>query len=103
MSGSSSAPGSALTRPGAAAAPSPAALPAYTRAELARHDGSDPALPALIAYQGRVYDVSASYPWALGRHWGDHYAGGDLTGQMDARIHGVEMLDRVPCVGVLRD
>jgi predicted heme/steroid binding protein len=75
----------------------------FTLADLKSCDGSDPALPALIAHAGRVYDVSRSYPWARGRHWGDHRAGQDQTGQMDPRIHGAEMLARVPCVGVLED
>ena len=75
----------------------------FALAELKRCDSSDPALPVLIAHAGRVYDVSRSYPWARGRHWGDLRAGQDLTGRMDTRIHGPEMLARVPCVGVLED
>jgi predicted heme/steroid binding protein len=73
----------------------------YSRAQLARHDGGDPDLPVLIAYQGKVYDVTASYPWAKGLHWGDHRAGRDLTGCMKESIHGEEMLLRVRCVGIL--
>ena len=60
----------------------------FTLTELKRCDGSDPALPVLIAHAGRVYDVSRSYPWARGCHWGDLRAGQDLTGRMDPRIHG---------------
>jgi len=29
-------------------------------------------LQVLIAYKGKVYDVTASYPWAMGSHWGAH-------------------------------
>ena len=72
----------------------------YSRAQLAHHDGSDPNLPVLIAYKGKVYDVTASYPWAKGSHWGDHRAGRNLTGCLKESIHGEEMLLRVPCVGV---
>jgi predicted heme/steroid binding protein len=68
----------------------------------AHHDGSDPALPVLIAHERKVYDVTRSYPWARGSHWGDHHAGRELTGQLDPAIHGAEMLDRVPCICVLR-
>jgi predicted heme/steroid binding protein len=75
----------------------------YTRAELARHDGSDPALPVLVAYEGKVYDVTASFPWAKGVHWGDNHAGRDLTGRMKLSIHDEQMLSRVPCVGELAD
>jgi predicted heme/steroid binding protein len=71
----------------------------YSRAQLAQHDGSDPNLPVLIAYKNKVYDVTASYPWAKGSHWGDHRAGQDLTGCFKETIHGEEMLLRVPCVG----
>jgi predicted heme/steroid binding protein len=79
----------------------PVAPRRYTRAELARHNGADLALPVLIAYKGKVYDVTASFPWAKGSHWGDLRAGEDLTGQLKESIHGEEMLARVPCVGVL--
>ena len=73
----------------------------YSRAQLAHHDGSDPNLPVLIAYKDKVYDVTASYPWAKGSHWGDHRAGQDLTGCLKESVHGEEMLLRVSCVGVL--
>jgi predicted heme/steroid binding protein len=73
----------------------------YSQADLARHDGSDPALPVLVAYKGRVYDVTASYPWAKGLHWAEHRAGQDLTGCLNETVHGEEMLSRVPCVGIL--
>jgi predicted heme/steroid binding protein len=88
--------------PGWAAAPG-GRLRTYTRAELAAHDGSDAARPVLIAYQGKVYDVTKSFPWAKGSHWGEVRAGEDLTGRLKESIHGEEMLARVPCVGVLVD
>jgi predicted heme/steroid binding protein len=75
----------------------------YTGAELARYDGTDPTLPVLIAYMGRVYDVTASFPWAKGSHWGGLRAGQDLTGRLKESIHGEEMLARIPCVGELVD
>jgi predicted heme/steroid binding protein len=73
----------------------------YSRAQLALHDASDPNLPVLIAYKNKVYDVTASYPWAKGSHWGEHRAGQDLTGCLRESVHGEEMLRRVPCVGAL--
>jgi predicted heme/steroid binding protein len=83
----------------------PASIPPhrFTRAELARHDGTDAALPVLIAYKGKVYDVTESFPWARGTHWADLRAGQDLTGRLKESIHGEEMLSRVPCIGYLRD
>jgi predicted heme/steroid binding protein len=73
----------------------------FSRAQLASHDGSDPDRPVLIAHKGKVYDVTASYPWAEGTHWGIHRAGQDLTGYLKPSIHGEEMLLRVPCIGIL--
>jgi predicted heme/steroid binding protein len=98
MSASSSARAKAVREDGRA--PVPPLMRRYSRAELAEHDGSDPARPVLIAYQGKVYDVTRSFPWAQGRHWGLR-AGEDLTGRLKDSIHGEEMLQRVPCVGVL--
>ena len=83
--------------------PASVLLRRYSRAELARHDGTDAALAVLIAYKGMVYDVTASFPWAKGSHWGDHRAGQDLTGCLKESIHGEEMLARVPWVGELAD
>jgi predicted heme/steroid binding protein len=72
----------------------------YTSRELTRHDGSDPTQPVLIAYEGRVYDVTASLPWHQGSHWEGHRAGQDLTGRIRESIHVKELLARVRCVGV---
>jgi len=73
----------------------------YSLAELERHNGADPSLPVLIAYMGKVYDVTASYQWAKGSHWGEHRAGQNLSGCLNEAVHGEEMLSRVPCVGAL--
>jgi predicted heme/steroid binding protein len=78
-----------------------AAPPAMTRAELRRHDGD--AAPAFVAWQGRVFDVSASREWRRGLHRGLHWAGQDLTAELDAAPHGVEKLLRCPEVGRLVD
>jgi predicted heme/steroid binding protein len=78
MSASSSAPDRPVQQ--TAGELPPAVSPRYSRAQLAQHNGSDPNLPILIAYKGKVYDVTASYPWAKGSHWGAHRAGQDLTG-----------------------
>lgn len=81
--------------------PQPPTARRFTRADLARHDGSNPTLPMLIAYEGKVYDVSRSLPWSGGNHWGDHRAGQDLTGAIDTTYHGPELLRLVPCIGEL--
>jgi predicted heme/steroid binding protein len=75
----------------------------FTRAKLATYNGKAPGRRMLIAYKGKVYDVTRSYPWAGGVHWARVHAGQDLTGKLDESVHGEEMLKRVPCVGVLLD
>jgi predicted heme/steroid binding protein len=75
----------------------------FTRAELALYDGRNSTRPTLVAFRGKVYDVTHSYPWAGGVHWARLYAGEDQTGKMIFAPHGEEMLERVPCVGVLED
>ena len=72
----------------------------FTSATLAGFNGTDPAKPVLIAYRGRVYDVSGRFMWMNGRHFWLR-AGRDLTAHMHEAPHGEEMLADVPCVGVL--
>jgi hypothetical protein len=62
MSASSSAPAEP-DRQGADGLPS-VPLRRSLSAQLARHDDSDPGLAVLIAYNGKVYDVTRSRPWA---------------------------------------
>lgn len=49
-----------------------------------------------IAYEGRVYDVSASKLWRGGRHARRHEAWGDLTAEMANAPHGPEVLEQFP-------
>jgi predicted heme/steroid binding protein len=100
MSASSSAPVKLSADGGQTA---PASLRHYMRAEIARCDGSDPNLPVLIGYKGKVYDVTRSFPWAKGTHWRDIRAGHDLTQRLKESIYCEEMLERVACVGILVD
>jgi predicted heme/steroid binding protein/uncharacterized membrane protein len=58
--------------------------------------------PAYIVYQDRVIDVSTSQRWQSGHHMGAHYAGKDLTRELEAAPHGPEVFERFPEVGVLR-
>ena len=50
----------------------------FTERELQQFDGTR-GKPAYIAYDGVVYDVSASSLWRGGMHQDLHYAGTDLT------------------------
>jgi predicted heme/steroid binding protein len=74
----------------------------FTREELGKHDGRDGG-PTLIAYDGKVYDVSDSWHWRGGRHQVSHRAGVDQTDAMQGAPHGPELLDRVRQVGILVD
>ena len=78
-----------------------AGLRPFSRQELRWYDGDRG--PAYVAYQGRVYDVSASGQWRSGLHRGLHWAGQDLTAHLADAPHGVETLLRFPLVGWLAD
>ncbi|MHB8909777.1 MAG: DUF2231 domain-containing protein [Syntrophales bacterium] len=69
--------------------------------ELRKYDGKD-GNPTYIAYRGNVYDVTKSPKWKGGFHMLRHHAGGDLTAEIAAAPHGVEVLARYPQVGVLK-
>lgn len=68
---------------------------------LSSFDGKD-GRPVYICAGGRVVDVSASKLWKGGRHMAKHAAGKDLTADIAAAPHGMEVLDRYPQVGTLR-
>jgi predicted heme/steroid binding protein/uncharacterized membrane protein len=68
--------------------------------QLARAQGAA-GQPIYIAYQGRVYDVSASGRWEGGEHMGLYQAGHDLPGEFADAPHGEEVFERSPQVGVL--
>ncbi len=68
--------------------------------ELGENDGRD-GKPAYVAYEGRVYDVSASKLWPDGNHMKIHQAGGNLTSHLPMAPHGPEVFERVKEVGAL--
>jgi len=73
----------------------------YTLEEIAKANGQGGA-PALVAFQGNVYDVSKSDLWVGGGHQEMHNAGRDLTSEMADAPHDEEVLKRYPVVGVLK-
>jgi predicted heme/steroid binding protein len=74
----------------------------FTKAKLRQSDGKHGAA-ALIAYGGKVYDVTQSFLWQGGAHQVLHPAGIDLTGELAHAPHGEDLLERFPMVGLLVD
>lgn len=74
----------------------------FSKEELAQYNGKSGA-PAYIAYKGKVYDASNSFQWKNGRHQVLHNAGEDLTDSLEQAPHGVEMLERLPVIGILHE
>jgi len=70
----------------------------YTSEKLAEADGK-PGCSALVAVDGKVYDVSTSEKWAGGIHMRRHRAGANLSIDIDSAPHGREVLERVELVG----
>ena len=62
----------------------------FTERELQQFDGTR-GRPAYIAYDGVVYDVSASSLWRGGQHKDLHYAGTDLTRTLRKAPHSTEV------------
>jgi len=75
-------------------------LKSFTLEELKSFDGRE-GRPAYVAYQGMVYDVSGSAEWEAGEHLASHYAGQDLTQELQDAPHGEEVFKNVPVVGKL--
>ena len=73
----------------------------FTLDELAQYDGQD-GRDAYVAVDGYVYNVTDSDRWIDGIHQGTVQAGQDLTEELDTDSpHGMEMLDRVPKIGII--
>ena len=72
----------------------------FTIAELAQWDGTE-GRPAYIAFNGKIYDVTASKLWKDGNHVKKHLAGFELTNAMKQAPHGADRLDSLPVIGTL--
>jgi predicted heme/steroid binding protein len=62
----------------------------FTERELQQYDGLR-GKPAYIAYEGVVYDVTASSLWRGGMHKDLHYAGTELTRTLRKAPHTAEV------------
>jgi predicted heme/steroid binding protein/uncharacterized membrane protein len=70
----------------------------YTSEELSQVDGTSSSA-ILVAVNGKVYDVSESKKWSRGRHMNRHQAGRDLSTDITAAPHGLDVLERFNVVG----
>ena len=74
----------------------------FNKQELAKYHGKD-GMQAFFAYNGKVYDVTASFLWRNGNHQVLHDAGKDLTDAMAEAPHGDEFIQKFPVVGIYED
>jgi predicted heme/steroid binding protein len=72
----------------------------YTRAQLALRNGQDRE-EIWCAYKGEIYDVSPSRLWRNGHHY-EHWAGQDLTKELDAAPHTEKVFARFKVIGRLK-
>ncbi len=77
------------------------ALPEYTEQQLRKFDGSR-RNPVYVAYRGRVYDLTSSPHWRTGLHRNLHFAGQDLTGELEDAPHTDLVFRKFPIVGRLK-
>ncbi|MDF1615852.1 cytochrome b5 domain-containing protein [Petrocella sp. FN5] len=66
---------------------------------LASYNGKD-GMPAYVAHNNIIYDVSDIPQWANGTHNGQ-YAGTDLTGKIEKAPHGVKNLELATKIGII--
>jgi predicted heme/steroid binding protein len=69
----------------------------FTLEELKKFDGKDGRL-CYVAYKGFVYDVTESPLFENGRHY-EHFAGCDLTREMENAPHKDEVFRKYRIVG----
>jgi predicted heme/steroid binding protein len=67
--------------------------------ELAAYNGEN-GMPAYVAVDGVIYDVSDHPEWTTGEH-GGNIAGTDITAMLKAAPHGLSKLEDIPQVGTL--
>lgn len=74
-------------------------LKVITPAQLALRNGQDKP-EVWVAYKGEVYDVSQSRLWRQGKHY-EHWAGQDLTNELEDAPHTEEVFSRFKVIGKL--
>ena len=76
-------------------------LRVITRSQLALRNGHDKP-EVWVAYKGQVYDVSLSRLWLRGTHY-EHWAGQDLTDELEDAPHTDEVFSRFKVIGTLSE
>jgi predicted heme/steroid binding protein len=75
-------------------------FPSYTKSQLALRNGQDK--PEIwVAFEGRIYDVSASKLWRKGKHY-EHWAGQDLTDELKDAPHSRQVFEKFSVIGLLK-
>lgn len=71
----------------------------YSRAQLALHNGQDKET-IYVAFQGLVYDLTASRLWRNGKHY-EHWAGQDLSPELAKAPHSKKVFEKFEVIGRL--
>ncbi|MDP2174770.1 MAG: cytochrome b5 domain-containing protein [Bacteroidota bacterium] len=72
----------------------------YTLQQLALRNGQDK--PEIwVAFNGKIYDVTESRLWRDGKHY-EHWAGQDLTLEIDKAPHTKSVFEKFECIGILK-
>jgi predicted heme/steroid binding protein len=75
-------------------------IPFYTKSQLALRNGVDKE-EIWCAYKGMIYDLSKSKLWRDGKHY-EHWAGQDLTQEIENAPHTENVFDKFKIVGILK-
>ncbi len=74
-------------------------LPVITKKQLSLRNGNDK-VEIWCAFKGLVYDVTKSRMWKNGKHY-EHWAGQDLTAELEDAPHNENVFDKFKVVGKL--
>ena len=75
-------------------------LPTYTKAQLSLRNGTEKD-EIWVAYKGLIYEMNKSKLWRGGKHY-EHWAGQDLTPEMEIAPHTENVFDEFKIVGKLK-
>ena len=75
-------------------------MKSYSSQQLSLKNGQDHE-EVWVAYNGYIYDVTESRMWRKGRHY-EHWAGQDLTNEINEAPHLPEVLNKFEIIGKLK-